>query len=151
METNPLPTTAEKPPKPRWFHPTPARLLVGLLVVEAILLLSKPWLPKGYAVLIAIAAVGITMLLMFIWWLAALLFHWRFQFSLRSLLVATGAVAIPFSWLAVEMKKAREQREAVEWIRKVGGKAYWGRPFNLAVEQGEPTPEWLHSSWGFQL
>jgi hypothetical protein len=28
-----------------------------LLVIEAILLLSKPWFPKGYAVLTAIAAV----------------------------------------------------------------------------------------------
>ena len=38
----------------------------------------------------------------------------RFQFSLRSLLVLVVVVAVPCSWLAVEMKKAREQKEAVE-------------------------------------
>ena len=61
------------------------------------------------------------MVLMLLWLVLALCFHRRFQFSLRSLLVATVAVAIPFSWLAVEMKAAREQREAVEGIEKSGG------------------------------
>ncbi|MFZ1937130.1 MAG: hypothetical protein WCB27_00200 [Thermoguttaceae bacterium] len=117
--------------KPRWFHPTPARLLIVLLVIEAILLLSKPWFPKGYAVLTAIASVGVMMVLMLIWWAAALLFHWRFQFSLRSLLVATVAIAIPFSWLAVEMKKAREQMEAVEAIQEeMEGMALYGANAN---------------------
>lgn len=114
METTSITTDS----RPRWFYPTPARLLMVLLVVEGIVLLSKPWFPQGCAVLTAIASVGITMLAMLIWWLAALCFHRRFQFSLRSLLVLTVAVAIPFSWLAVELKKAREQREAVEAIRR---------------------------------
>jgi hypothetical protein len=143
-----------KPPKLRWFHPTPARLLILLLVIEAILLLSKPWFPKGYAVLIAIASVGVTMMLMLLWLVLALLFHWRFQFSLRSLLVATVAVAIPFSWLAVEMKKAREQREVVEAIRKVGGSGLYdydrllpsaSRPIWL---RKFPSPPWLRKLVG---
>jgi Leucine Rich repeat len=116
---------AEMPPKLRWFHPTPARLLIVLLVIEGILLLSKPWFPKGYAVLTAIASVGVTMMLMLIWFGLALVCHWRFQFILRSLLVATVAVAIPFSWLAVEMKKAREQREVVEIIIQAGGHVWF--------------------------
>ena len=118
MKMEPSPTTDNNL---RWLHPTPARLLVILLAVEAILLLSQHWMPKGYAVLTAIAAVGVTMLLMLLWWLFTLCFHGRFQFSLRSLLVLTVAVAIPFSWLAVEMKKAREQREAVVAVQGLGG------------------------------
>ena len=123
-----------------WFHPTPGRLLVVLLAVEAILFLSKPWFPKGYALLIAIASVGVTMVLMLIWWPVALCFHWRFQFSLRSLLVATVAVAIPFSWLAVEMKKAREQREAVEAIQKRGGRVEYDIPFTGMKHPPLPVP-----------
>jgi hypothetical protein len=118
MNSAPSPTTDTRL---RRFHPTPARLLVILLAVEGILFLSKPWFPKGCAVLDAIAAVGFTMVLMLVWLVLAVVFHWRFQFSLRSLMVATVAVAIPFSWLAVEMKKAREQREAVEALVKQGG------------------------------
>jgi hypothetical protein len=65
------------------------------------------------------------MMLMLIWFGLALVCHWRFQFILRSLLVATVAVAIPFSWLAVEMKKAREQREVVEIIIQAGGHVWF--------------------------
>jgi hypothetical protein len=148
---NPVPSpTAEKPPNPRWFHPTPARLLILLLAVEGSLLLSKPWLPKGYAVLIAITSVIVTMVLMLLWWLFALSFRWRFQFSLRSLLVATVAVAIPFSWLAVEMKKARRQREVVERIQKLGDRVgvrydyVFTPPFCFEM----PGPVWLRKLVG---
>ena len=140
META-SPTTDQKPPKPRWFHPTPARLLLVLLTVEAVLLLSQHWMPKGYAVLIAIAAVIVTMLLMLIWWLVALCFRWRFQFSLRSLLVATVVVAIPFSWLAVEMKGGK-QRETVEAIQKLGGEAR----YDYQLEQRLP-PALFGATW----
>ena len=149
METAPSPT-AEK--NPRWFHPAPGRLLIVLLVIEAVLLLSERWLSKGYAVLIAIAAVGVTMLLMLLWWLAALCFHWRFQFSLRSLLVLTVAAAIPFSWLAVEMKRAREQREAVAAIVRLGGGVLYDYnivgDFMLQPLKKSPSPACLHNLVG---
>ena len=120
METDSLPTAEQKQPKLRWFHPTPGRLLIVLLAVEGVLLLSErfQWFPfnerKGWTVLIAIGSVGVAMVLMFVWWVFALLFRWRFQFSIRSLLVLVVIVAIPFSWLAVEMRWAREQREALK-------------------------------------
>ena len=89
--------TADKPetaePRVRWYCPTPDRLIVGLLILEGLLLLSQRvrWFPfnqhKGWTVLIAIAVVGLTMLLMFLWFLGALLFRWRFQYSIRSRLV----------------------------------------------------------------
>ena len=53
------------------------------------------------------------MLGMFAWFGVALVFRRRFQFSVRSLMVLVVVVALPCSWLAVEMKKAREQMEAV--------------------------------------
>ena len=149
MEPTSLPTTERRL---RWFHPTPARLLIVLLMVEGSLLLSKPWLPKGYAVLIAIAAVGVTLVLTLIWFVLALVCHWRFQFTLRSLLVATVAVAIPFSWLGAEMKRAREQAVEVSSFKKVGGYAIYDYE---AQDGGIPTlgaeapgPEWLRKLVG---
>jgi hypothetical protein len=46
------------------------------------------------------------LLLMLFWFAADLVFRLRFQFSIRALLVLMVAVAVPCSWLAVEMKKA---------------------------------------------
>ena len=50
-------------PKPRWFHLTPDRFVIGLLIVVCLLWLSERfgWLlwHKGYAVLIAVASVGV--------------------------------------------------------------------------------------------
>ena len=57
----------------------------------------------------AVAAVGLTFLLMLLWFAAALLFRCRFQYSLRSLFCWSLAVAIPCSWLAVEMQHERKQ------------------------------------------
>jgi hypothetical protein len=99
MET-PNDQPAMPKPKLRWFYPTPGRLLVVLLAVEGILLLSERWFPKGCAVLIAIAAIGVFLVLMLLWFVVSLIFYWRFQFSIRSLLLLTVAVAIPCSWLA---------------------------------------------------
>lgn len=132
--------------KLRWFHPTPGRLLVVLLAAEGALLLSEHSFPKGWAVLLSMAAVGLFLLLMFLWLVLALLFRWRFQFSIRSLLMLTVAVAVPFSWLAVEIKQARDQRKAVEAIY-IGGMSsiydyendYW-----MATR----IPLWLRHSFG---
>ncbi len=77
---------------------------------------------KGYTVLIAVASVAVFFVLMFLWFLAALVFRLRFQFSILSLLLLTLVVAMPCSWLATEMKAARKQRELVEEIRKGGGR-----------------------------
>ena len=66
--------------------------------------------------LIAVAAVGVVLLGMFLWFGVAVVFRRRFQFSIRSLLILVIVVAVPCSWLAVEMKKARKQHESVEAI-----------------------------------
>ena len=48
---------------------------------------------------------------MLLWLIVAVVFRLRFQFSIRSLLFAVVVVALPCSWLTVEMKAAREQKE----------------------------------------
>ncbi|MGD0898054.1 MAG: hypothetical protein ABR915_09490 [Thermoguttaceae bacterium] len=105
-------------PKPRWYHLTPDRLILALLALVCLLWLSERlgWLPwhKGWTVLAAVASVGVALLFFFLWLVAALVFRLRFQFSIRSLLVLTVAVAIPCSWLAMEIKKAKEQKATVE-------------------------------------
>jgi hypothetical protein len=107
-------------PKPHWYRFTPDRLIVGLLAVEVLLWLSDrlgwPVWHKGYAVLTAVAAVGVAMLVMLVWFAASLIFRWRFQFSIRSLLVLVLVVAIPSSWMRVEIELARRQSEAVKGI-----------------------------------
>jgi hypothetical protein len=111
------PQPAVPKPSVRWYRLTPDRLVLGLLGVEGLLWLSDrlcwPVWHKGYAVLTAVAVVGVAMLLMLGWFAVALVFRWRFQFSIRSLLVLVVVIAVPCSWMAAEMKKAREQAEAI--------------------------------------
>jgi membrane protein YdbS with pleckstrin-like domain len=86
----------------RWYRLTPDRFVIGLLVVECLLWLSErfQWFSfnahKGWTVLFAVAVVGLAFLVMLLWFIAALLFRWRFQFSIRSLLVLTVAVVVPY-------------------------------------------------------
>ena len=101
--------------------------MLCLLALEGFLLLAGRfgWFTfdrhKGYAMLVTIAAVGAALALMLLWFLVALVFRRRFQFSLRSLMLLVVVVAIPCSWFATAMKAAREQRTAVEAIEKLGG------------------------------
>jgi hypothetical protein len=137
----------------RRLRPTPSCLIFGLLVVEGLLWLSEryQWFwyneKKGWTVLIGVAVVGVTMLVMLGWFIVALVFRWRFQFSIRSLLVLTAAVAIPCSWLAVEMKKAREQERVIAAITALqGGAIYDWREFDpdfkLLPNVRPPGPVW---------
>ena len=77
MTADPIPT--------RRLSPTPAWLIFGLLVVEGLLWLSEryQWFwfneRKGWTVLIAVAVVGVAMLVMLGWFIVALIFRWRFH------------------------------------------------------------------------
>ena len=138
--TDPTPT--------RRFRPTPAWLIFGLLVVECLLWLSELhrwfWLigHKGWTVLIAVAVAGGAMLVLLLWFLVCLVFRWRFQFSIRSLLVLAAAVAVPCSWLAVELKNAREQHAAVKEWEKAGCVTLY-RIACLAPGVKPDAPAWL--------
>jgi hypothetical protein len=111
--------------KPRRFHFTPDRLILGLLALEGLLWLSNrlcwPTWQKGYAVLATAATVGVVLLAMFLWFVAALVFRLRFQFSLRSLLILFVVVALPSGWMAVEAKQARRQSVMVAKVVVLGG------------------------------
>ena len=74
---------------------------------------------------------------MFLWFLAALVFRLRFQFSILALLLLVVVVAVPFSWLATEMKAARKQRKAVEEIQKVNAILFTYRG------QRAPSGQWI--------
>jgi hypothetical protein len=102
----------------RWFHVTPDRFVIALLVVEGFLLLSDclQWLPKGYAVLIAVLAIVAAICLMLLWFVDSLVYRRRFQYRIRSLLVLTVTIAIACDWLASEIRAARRQREVLTVI-----------------------------------
>ena len=141
-------------PKPRWIHLTPDRLVLLLLAIEGLLWLSERFqlFPKGYAVLIAVASVGVFMLAVFLWFAAALIFRWRFQYSIRSLLVLTVAVAIPCSWLAVEKNEARQQRAAAVVFERFGGNVIYDYMFDQhgssLPNPKPPGPAWLRQLLG---
>ncbi|MGA2253866.1 MAG: hypothetical protein ABSG53_04320 [Thermoguttaceae bacterium] len=103
--------------------------MLALLAVEVLLWLSERfgWLGwhKAYAVLTCVASVGVAMLLMLVWFAVALVFRWRFQFSLRTLLLLVVVAAVPCSWLAACTKDAKTQRTVVDSIESAGGDAYF--------------------------
>ena len=135
----------------RWFHVTPDRLVIGLLAAEGSLFLAEwlRWLPKGWPVLIAIAAVAAAMLLMLVWFAVALLFRRRFQFSIRALLLLVVVVAVPCSWITVEVKKAKEQAAAFAEL-------HCAVRYDYSVDTNgtfqptalPPGPAWLHRLLG---
>jgi hypothetical protein len=156
--TESQPTTTK--PSFRWFHLTPGRLLVAPLAVEGSLFLAEwfRWLPKAWPVLIAIAAVAVVMLVMLLWFAVALVFHWWFQFSIRSLLVLVVVVAILCSWLTVERQDATKQWAAAAAIVKFGGSVLYEYQTVLYEDSvhksgspilGEPSsPSWLRNRLG---
>ena len=149
-------TSMDATTQTRWFHLTPGRFVLALLAVQLLLWLSDRlgWLGwhKGYAVLTGVAVVGLAMLVMLVWFAVAVIFSWRFQFSIRLLLVLVVVVALPCSWLAVEMKKAREQRAAVRAIEGAGGSVSYdwqGIYLGMLIPKQEPrSPRWLRTLLG---
>ena len=145
----------DTPGKRRRFFPTPAWLVLGSLAATGLLFLSERWrwFPfnehKGWTVLIAVAVVGGAMLVMLGWFIVALVFRWRFQFSIRSLLVLVVVVALPCSWLAVEMKKAKKQKAAVEAIVELKASVYYDYLNDANFRDPRPLgPAWLQSLLG---
>jgi len=101
---------------------------------------------KGWTVLIAVTAVCLAVAVMLLWFAASLIFRWRFQFSVRSLVVLVIATAIACCWLTVKMRQAERQRQVAEAIRQAGGAVYYDYEFDKRgiPSGGEPTaPAWL--------
>jgi hypothetical protein len=75
----------------------------------------------------------------------------RFQFRLRTLLVAVLVLSLPLSWLAVRMQKARRQRGVVEAVERLGGYVRYESEFAAVQTTGttsRPRPSWLRSLLG---
>ena len=110
--------------RPRWFRPTPDRFVIGMLASVGLLWLSERfgWFTlgqhKGWAVLIAVAAFAAAMVLLILWFVAALLFRRRFQFGIRSLLLLALIVALLGGWMRVEIRAAKEQHDAYETLTR---------------------------------
>ncbi len=140
----------------RRFRPTPAWLVLGSLAVTGLLWLSDrlgwPAWHKGYAVLSAVAGGGVVLILMLIWFVAALSFRLRFQFSIRSLLLLTVAVALPCSWLAARMRQAAGQQRVVQEIEAAGGLVVYDFQLDPSGKQNAkaqmPEPAWLRDLLG---
>ena len=75
-----------------------------------------------------------------------------YQYSLRSLMLVVLFASLGMSWYAVRMQRARQQKEAIEEIRKFGGYAV----YDYRVEQfgtplphaSPPEPAWLRDLLG---
>ena len=103
---------------------------------------------KGWTVLIAVAAVGVAALVMLLWWAAGLIFHWRFQFGIRSLLVFCLSTSIAAGWLAVEMRRARRQADVVTPIRNSNAWETYDWQFDAdGRSTGNSEPPWPRPLW----
>jgi|GEM_PF-2568811 len=77
--------------------------------------------------------------------------HRRFQFSLKTLLVATMAICL---FCGYQVNRARRQREAVAKIEKSGGLALYGYEWDQDQDRSksapllEPGPAWLRNLLG---
>ena len=119
-------TEACDSPHRQRYRLTPHRLVLLLLVVECLLWLSErfQWFPfnvsKGWTVLICFGIVGFVLLAILLWLAFARLFRLQFQFSVRSFFVLVLVVAFSYQWFAVEMKEARQQKEAMLALEEFG-------------------------------
>ncbi len=142
----------------RWCRLSPGLCLGALLVVEGFLWVSQRfhWFAfnehKSWTALICVAGVAAFLLLMFLWFLGALLFCWRFQYNLLSLLVLAVAVALPFAWLGRNMAAAGAQREVVGDIREFGGVVVYDyQAGRFDTRSKPPAPLWLRRLLGDDL
>lgn len=135
--TEPQPTVP--PPKRRWYHMTPDRVVIAFLAVEVLLWLFDRfhWFgfnkDKDWTVLIAVATIVVAVIPVLSWLFARMLFRRPFRFSIRSFVLLAVAVAIPCGPLAAEVWQAKKQREAraKSWekfkpIKELGGSVYDG-------------------------
>jgi hypothetical protein len=131
--------------KPRWIRLTPERFIWAVLFLMIFLWFSEQfgWFAfnekKGLTVLIALAVLGLAILWFALWYVSALLYRRRFQFSIRTLLVLTLAVAISSSWFASEIRRAKRMQKIAE---------SFGAKFNVETWQWIAAPSGLTNLLG---
>ncbi len=144
--------------KRRWYRLSPDRFVDGLLAVVGLLWLSDRFQlfgfdqHKGSMVLISLAVVCLAALVMLLWWIASLLFDWRFQFGIRSVLAFCLTCSIVVGWLAVEIQRSRRLAETVDWIHDSGGWVDYDWEVdadnNQISNREPPEPCWLRATLG---
>jgi len=113
--------------KPRWYHLTPDRLLIGLLVAAILVLLADRLellgltRGSGWNVLLAAAIVCLGLLVSMIWFIAGRLLGRQFRFSLNSIIALTVLVAILSVWFATMLADGNPQKDPIAAIRRLGG------------------------------
>ena len=133
----------------RWFRATPGRpaLWVGRRGIPAALraaLLVRPRSPQGLAGVIVLATLALAMLLMFLWFAAALVFGLRFQFSVRSLLALMLAVAVACGWFVTEREAAERQRAAATAVAHLrADNVYFWAKYDFEATKNGPKGQLL--------
>jgi hypothetical protein len=138
--------------KPRWYYPTPDKLVRGLLVVQVCLLLVNA--DSGRMVLTAVAVTCLTILGGLAWFAVSVFLHRKFQFGISTLLLLTCAVAVSCSWFTCRMQKAKRQKEVVAEIvrwRGAVGYDYQFDPLGNMMFVRPPGPEWLRNLVGIDF
>ncbi|MGO9109400.1 MAG: hypothetical protein ACLP9L_09215 [Thermoguttaceae bacterium] len=131
------------------FSTRTLRLFIfGLLALEALLRLGPRRLldVNSRSGQIAQVLIGLALFSTLYLFATARLLRRRFQFTIRSLLIMVVVAAVPCSWLTVEVKEAKRQREAVAAINNVGTIYYnWqlGGISSASVNRHGLGPEWL--------
>jgi hypothetical protein len=134
----------------RWYHPTPGKLVAGLLAFELCLLAIDRH--SGWLCLAGVAAVILVVLIGLIWFGIALLFRRRFQFGIRTLLTLMVVVAVVAGWFRWKIERAGEHQATVEnWERERLGSSCSLTPgkFRLFCLRYHGRCPWL-SFWFFQ-
>jgi hypothetical protein len=114
----------ESGPKVKWYCPTPGKLVVGLLVVELCLMMARPY--DGWMVFVAVLVLGVAIGIGFLWFLGALLLHWRFQFGISTLALLMVVVAVVSGWVSWKRGNTKRQEEAARAIQECGGEVHFG-------------------------
>jgi len=112
--------------KPRWYIPTPGELVALLLATELLFLLADRLSlfgltrGSGWNVLAAVAAFLLVLLVLLVWFGIALLLRRRsrsnFQFTVITLFLLMGCVAVVGGWFGWKLRKTRSQEALMEKI-----------------------------------
>ncbi len=97
------------------------------------------------------AVVGAVLLALLLWFAVALVFRRRFQFSIRSLLLLAVAVAVPCSWMAVDLKKVKQQEATADAVKRARGTICYDYQlvgFGMDDSATPPAPKWLRDLLG---
>jgi Leucine-rich repeat (LRR) protein len=75
--------------------------------------------------------------------------RWRFQFSLRSLLIFVSVVGVLCGYLGIFIQNVQKQRKAVKSIQRLGGQVHYDYEYDWsAFEATPPGPAFLRKMFG---